>query len=170
MARQHYALYGNVAIQREYCTGCGQYALVLEDKLACCAVPTDFTSNRTIRISEAQDRRRRPKEEEKRTILELQGNRCLYCDRLFGSAVANKGKLVVLHVNWDHFVPYSYSQNNYAYNFVAACQICNGIKSNLMFKTLEEAKIHVQTIRQLKRVLDYLEDAPMEVIPSGEEA
>jgi 5-methylcytosine-specific restriction endonuclease McrA len=58
--------------------------------------------------------------------------------------------LFILKVNWDHVVPFSYSQNNYAYNFVAACQICNGIKGSQMFKTLEEARIHIRAIRDVR--------------------
>lgn len=97
-------------------------------------------------MSEAASIRRTPTPTERKEILELQQDRCLYCDRLFGTAVIRKEKLVFLRTNFDHFVPFSYSQNNYAYNFVAACQICNGIKSNLMFKTLEEARVYVRAM------------------------
>jgi hypothetical protein len=101
-------------------------------------------------MSQAQDRRKGPNAAEKKLILELQGNRCLYCEMLFGSAIERKGRLIFLKVNWDHFVPFAYTQNNYAYNFVAACQICNGIKSSHLFKTLEEARIYVRTIRDAR--------------------
>ena len=151
---QHYALYGNVAMQREYCIHCKQYAFVSDGKLACCGSATDFDSNRTKRITEAQDRRKGPDAEERKTILELQGNRCLYCEQLFGSTIVKRDRLIFLKVNWDHFVPFSYSQNNYAYNFVAACQICNGIKSNLMFKTLEEARVYIHAIREAKEIAE----------------
>ncbi|TLZ87260.1 MAG: hypothetical protein E6K00_05760 [Methanobacteriota archaeon] len=71
---------------------------------------------------------------------------------LFNSAVERKGRLIYLKVNWDHFVPFAYSQNNYAYNFVAACQICNGIKGSSTFRTLEEARVYVMAIRTLKGI------------------
>ena len=148
--KQHYALYGNVAMQREYCVHCRGYAFVADGKLNCCGTASDFDSSRVKRMSLAQDRRRGPNAEEQRIILELQGNRCLYCEQTFGTPVMKRNRLIYLKVNWDHFVPFSYSQNNYGYNFVAACQICNGIKSSHMFKTLEEARIYVRTIRDAR--------------------
>ena len=151
---QHYAHYGNVVIQREYCVRCRQYALLIDGKLTCCGSLSNFDSTRMKRMSQAQDRRKGPNAAERQTILDLQGNRCLYCDLLFNSAVERRGRLIFLKVNWDHFVPFAYSQNNYAYNFVAACQICNGIKGSNTFKTLEEARIYVMTIRLLKGVRD----------------
>jgi len=103
-------------------------------------------------MSQAQDRRKAPTAAERQMILELQGNRCLYCEMLFGAAVERKGRLIFLKVNWDHFVPFAYTQNNYAYNFVAACQICNGIKSSMTFKTVEEAKVYIAATRLLKGI------------------
>jgi len=150
-------------MEREYCVHCRQQTFILDGKLACCGTPTEFDSNRTKRVSEAQDRRKGPNAEERRVILELQGNRCLYCELLFGAPVERRNRLLFLKVNWDHFVPFSYTQNNYAYNFVAACQICNGIKSNLMFKTLEEARVYIHAIRQAKDVIE----SP--VLPSNNE-
>lgn len=51
--------------------------------------------------------------------------------------------MVVLQVNWDHKVPFAYSQNNGNQNFVAACQICNRLKSRIMFNSLEEARVYL---------------------------
>lgn len=141
--RRHYALYGNVVIPREYCPSCRQWALVIQGRLACCSDTTDLGSRRMKRMSEAADVRRQPTEEEKRQILEAQENRCLYCQRLFGSAVIRKVKLLWLKVTWDHLVPFSYGQNNNGYNFAASCQICNGLKGSLMFATIDEARTYV---------------------------
>jgi len=149
---QHYAQYGNVVMEREYCPHCRQYTIRIDGKLTCCGSTSEFDTTRTKRMSQAQDRRKGPNAAERQIILELQSNRCLYCDMLFGSAVERRGRLIFLKVNWDHFVPFAYSQNNYAYNFVAACQICNGIKGSNTFKTLDEAKVYVMTIRILKGV------------------
>ncbi len=149
---QHFALFGNVAMQREYCVHCRQYAFVSDGKLACCSSPTEFESNRTKRMSAAQDVRKRPSPEERRQILEMQENRGLYCLRLFNIPVIRKEKLLWLKVTWDHWIPYSYGQNNYPYNFVAACQICNGIKSNLMFVSIEAARVYIQTLWEAKEI------------------
>ncbi len=59
-------------------------------------------------------------------------------------------KLVILKVCWDHRIPFAYSQDNRALNFVAACQICNGIKSSLMFERLEDARGYIYRRLQKK--------------------
>jgi 5-methylcytosine-specific restriction endonuclease McrA len=151
---QHFALYGNVAIQREYCASCRQYALVLDRKLACCGMLSDFDSTKTKRMSEAEDGRKRPSPEEQKAILEAQGGRCLYCERVFGSVVMKKEKLVFLKVTWDHWIPYSYSRNNYPYNFAAACQICNGLKGSLMFETVDQARAYILSLWEAKGLDD----------------
>ncbi|HEY7589206.1 MAG TPA: hypothetical protein VIB49_10755 [Thermoplasmata archaeon] len=152
MKGQHFAIYGNVVIQREYCPHCHQHAFVSDGKLACCGAPTAFDSHQMKRMSLAEDVRRTPSADEKRQILEIQGGRCLYCQRLFNTPVVRKDRLIWLKVNWDHWIPYSYSQNNYPYNFVAACQICNGIKSNLMFTSTDEARVYVQALWDAKEL------------------
>jgi len=106
------------------------------------------------RMSQAADVRRQPTAEEKGLILELQENCCLYCQRRFDSAVIRKGKLSWLRVTWDHVVPFSYSQNNSAVNFVAACQICNGIKGSLMFVTIEEARVYIASLSEVQELTE----------------
>jgi len=61
-------------------------------------------------------------------------------------------KIVKVIPCWDHYIPYAYSQNNYPYNFVAACALCNGIKSSHLFDTLEEAIEYVKRRRAKKGV------------------
>ncbi len=51
---QHYALYGNIAIQRSYSMRCRRYSLVLDGRLACCNTALEFDSNKTVRMSEAR--------------------------------------------------------------------------------------------------------------------
>jgi hypothetical protein len=68
---------------------------------------------------------------------------CFYCDRRFGATVFRAGKPIALRINWDHVNPYAYSLNNHDQNFVAACHVCNGIKSSLIFRSTDEAKTHI---------------------------
>lgn len=109
-------------------------------------------------MSEASIVRRQPTEEEKREILAAQGNRCMYCERSFGSPVIRKGRLVWLRVTWDHLVPFSYGQNNYRYNFVAACQICNGLKGSMMFATIEEARTYIVSLSEVRALTETIQD------------
>lgn len=68
---------------------------------------------------------------------------CFYCDREFGSVVWVKRERT-LRVHWDHVTPYVHTFDNREVNFVAACQICNGWKSDKVFDTIEEIRGYLQ--------------------------
>jgi hypothetical protein len=73
-----------------------------------------------------------------------QDNRCLYCGQEFGTLVIRRGNdWNWLHVTWDHFVPYTYSERNEDENWVAACQLCNGYKSSLVFADVLEVRTYI---------------------------
>lgn len=150
----HVALYGKVAIQRSYCESCGGHALVIEGALACCGRKAEAPPARYKRMSEPVSGRSGPSADFKRLQIERQENRCVYCERSFGGVVtrvrAGVARLVDVKVQWDHFVPYSYIRQNGDCNFVAACQICNGLKKDRLFQTLEEAQIWIRQERSLK--------------------
>ena len=76
-------------------------------------------------------------------VLNEQDYRCGYCLFPFGSVVYRQGNREVTSLTWDHFVPYSYIQNNPDANWVAACQVCNRLKSSLIFDNIGEARIYV---------------------------
>jgi hypothetical protein len=44
----------------------------------------------------------------------------------------------------EHFEPYSIAHNERPENLFAACQICNGIKSDLIFKTVDKARHFIE--------------------------
>jgi hypothetical protein len=73
-------------------------------------------------------------------VLGKQGHRCFYCELEFGSTYLHGGKERVRRINWDHFVPFAYLQSNPAANWVAACNVCNGIKHSRIFYDREEAR------------------------------
>jgi hypothetical protein len=50
-------------------------------------------------------------------------------------------------------VPYAYSQDNGTPNFVAACHVCNGLKSAKMFRTIDEARGYLASKRAAKGYL-----------------
>jgi hypothetical protein len=79
-------------------------------------------------------------------ILE-QNERCIYCQRRFGSAVLIDGRVRVLKAQIEHFQPKAERQNNNPANIYAACQICNHrIKSSRMFESVEEARSVIQAV------------------------
>lgn len=151
---RHLAIYGNVSIERARCSACNDMAFVFGGKSACCGAPTEDTGLSYKRMSEPQWCRKGPPRKEKLKILEEQDGKCAYCDRRLGSYVRREGKLIRLVTNWDHFLPYSMTANNYGHNFVAACHICNGIKSSKVFQTLEEAREHVVSVAWAKGISD----------------
>jgi CRISPR/Cas system Type II protein with McrA/HNH and RuvC-like nuclease domain len=137
------ALYGNVGITRTYCEDCRRTALVLRGIKQCCDSRLTEDVNGVERIIQPEDVKRHPSRSEKIKILNRQHDRCLYCGRRFGSTAWYKGKQIVLRLNWDHVLPFEYSRDNSAGNFVAVCHICNHWKSDLIFTFLEEIQVYV---------------------------
>lgn len=138
------ALYGNIAIPRAYCSDCGSMAFVLDGKLACCDTRVGPVKPTKIRrIIEPELVRRTPPVGIKKQILEAQNHSCFYCERRFGSHIIYKNKERVLALRWDHIVPWIFSQDNRPENFIAACQICNGVKLARMFDSVEDLRLYV---------------------------
>lgn len=144
------SLYGNVAMARQYCPACKQTSLIINDRLACCDSLAGATSGKVKRMSLPFQGRKLPSRSAQLKILAGQGDRCFYCEMSLGSVKFRHGLPVVLKLNWDHSLPYAYSQNNNNENFVAACHVCNGIKSDKVFQTLDEARIYLQDKRKSK--------------------
>ena len=137
------SIYGNIKIPKAYREHCGAFSFVIDGILSCCDRALEFEARRYKRESEPEQRRKLPPVVERRAQLELQGNRCFYCGRSFGSYVFKNLKTTRLLVHFDHLLPYVYSQNNHSRNFVASCQICNQIKRDKCFQTVEEAQIFI---------------------------
>lgn len=135
------AFYGSVKIEKAWCRDCDGYAFVIDELLVCCGVRVSGLPTYTKRESEPDVRRANLPASVKREKLKQQGYRCFYCDRAFGSIVHRRGKSVRLRVHYDHIVPHAYSYNNDSGNFVAACHVCNGLKQDFMFSTIEEAQL-----------------------------
>lgn len=143
MHKTHMALYGNVAILRAWCPDCKDWSWVLDGKLACCDRENEHEPRYYKREVEPEGKRKQPPKWMRDAQLEEQGGRCLYCEKVIGSHIWRNGKRIKLRLHWDHLVPYSLTQNNNAVNFVAACHICNGIKSSHCFQTIDEARIYI---------------------------
>ena len=140
MRMRHNAVYGSVVLERAFCTACDCWSIVQDNKHLCCDKRRVIPPKNYKRMVESTSGRKKPGAKDRRKILQEQGNCCLYCTLPFGSKVLRGTKVVKLQLHWDHLVPYSYSQNNLGSNFVAACHVCNNIKSDKCFNSLEEAK------------------------------
>lgn len=162
--RARIALYGNVAIPRGYCSICRSYSFIINGKLACCGELTDESPEGYKRMSSCPSQRKGPSARWKEYILRHQRQRCFYCDRSFGSRVFHRARAVYLRVQWDHVNPFAYSLDNRDQNFVATCHICNLIKSSLIFRSADEARVHIRNEWEAKGYAD-LSSVRIEVRP-----
>lgn len=101
--------------------------------------------------------RKQPSSKYQDEQLDRQRKRCFYCGLEFFEYVKNErtNKIIKLLVVWDHFIPYSWNEDNKDINFVASCQICNGIKSNKMFDTDDAARKYIIEKRKAKGYTGY---------------
>lgn len=79
----------------------------------------------------------------KSELLIAQGGCCFYCGIPFGAYCERNSGLYLLLPTFDHMVPVSFSEFIAGDLIVAACGICNSIKSNKIFKYVEEAQSYV---------------------------
>ncbi len=142
--QDHFALFGNVRILRSWCPECQSWSLVVKGERQCCGQPYSADPTHYRRITAPPDYRSKLPIEEERRILRQQDNRCFYCDRRFGKEVYVGGKHRILKINWDHMVPFAYSQHNAPVNVVAACHVCNHWKGAIIFRDVEDAQIYLR--------------------------
>jgi hypothetical protein len=69
-----------------------------------------------------------------------QENKCLLCQRDFGTFVTNGRRTENLRPSPDHFEPWSLRKNNDDANIFAVDQVCNSMKRDFVFKSLPEAR------------------------------
>ena len=65
---------------------------------------------------------------------------CSYCDTKIGAIVRTHGKIVVLRLNFDHFIPRSRGGSDEPENIIISCHICNAFKRDKVFRSLNEAR------------------------------
>ena len=73
---------------------------------------------------------------------------CLYCAQPLDGKVYRRGKPISLRLEWDHAIPRAFKEIDSPENVVACCQICNEIKSDLVFNTTNEARDHISKRRE----------------------
>jgi len=158
--------YGNVQMVRDFCPFCHEWALVRDGERLCCGRRMDGLPTRIHRMSSPWHGRKLPPKEDRERILDAQDGRCFYCMRRFGMRVYRGGRTTTLKTVWDHQIPWIYSQNNDADNFVAACQVCNGIKRDFCFNGPDEARVYIANKWNTK---GYSEIPPVIRLPNGVE-
>lgn len=139
------AIYGNTKIYRTKCPLCDEVSFVLDGYTVCCETPIGRPGRiMPKRETQPQYKRQRPPRADQIEILAQQDDACFYCGRNFGEWAERIGngkyRLEQLFATWDHWEPYCHSADNRTENFVAACQVCNAYKSNLIFDNHEDAR------------------------------
>ncbi len=151
-------LYGQVSLHSEECPRCGHESFVVGGKFVCCDQPlAEIEAKSWKRMSITRGRRHVPpwKREE---IIGSQNGRCFYCQELFTDKLYRRGKLWNKRINVDHWEPFSFSCDDGMPNLVAACSVCNGIKSDLIFKDRYECR---EYISQQRRSKGYTSERPI---------
>jgi len=147
------AIYGNTVIQRRYCRDCTSWSLVIKGKLACCDQKNFARPERFKRVSEPWWKRRLPPKKQRLAQLAEQDNRCFYCENALNGSMLRNGVPFQLKLNWDHKVPYAYNADNRTRNFVASCHVCNSLKRDNVFQSVEEARVWLAAKRAEKGYL-----------------
>lgn len=129
----------------EICYVCGTESLIVDGKLACCNLPSRLDT-RPWELRKFH----RPvwfpnwKKSKRRFSLALRkklaARTCTYCRREFGSIVLRGYERIRLEMELDHIVPWSKSQNDHPSNLVPACNICNKLKKNHLFRGIPEIR------------------------------
>ncbi len=135
--------YGDVYLASEMCPNCKTESFVLDGKLACCGLPAIGRPTSWKRMSQAKTDRIQLSPMLKAQLLHQQRGVCAYCEIPFRTPVYRDAKVWRRTIQFDHFVPWSYCASNHQKNVVAACSICNQIKSWLMFKDLYECQTYI---------------------------
>lgn len=154
--------YGSTEIVKIRCFICDYRAFLVSGRKACCgAIPTQdemrqFISQRVILKKEGDTVfRRKPGPTRKKKILEEQDGRCFWCELTIGYTYAREGRVYKTKLAWDHVLPYSFGANNHDENFVASCNLCNSIKSNLIFENKELLIKHLEMAKASKGIEIY---------------
>ena len=153
--RKHYARYGRIFLKRMYCPECKKMTIIIDGIKQCCdGKEINFRAKRVVNMTNVRAIRNQPSAKRKRELLKIQNNKCFYCSLAFGDVVWHsvRKKSIILRINWEHLIPFSYGYDNSNENFVASCHICNGIKSNKMFKSIKEARDYVAQRREKKGI------------------
>ena len=137
-------LFGNVALLHGYCEKC-QDTSFCSPAFKCLDCGEAVDVGQTVkRVSKGIFARKQPTLSFQRAQIERQNNKCYWCGQEFGEwLVSPGGRSRRRQPCWDHFIPFSYTGSCDDLEFVAACQVCNGVKSNHMFDSEDEARLYI---------------------------
>ena len=137
--------YGKVIMFRTNCPKCKETLFEPKLHFKCDVCSLQFQGIVTsLRTEVDRPRKKKPSPIIREQILDQQGFKCYWCYREFDTIYLRYNSISTLSINWDHVIPYAYSNSNADENFVAACSVCNSFKSSKIFDNDEQCKNYLK--------------------------
>jgi len=147
--------YGKTVMYRTECPICNNPILGINGEFECdCGWEQSVEKWKKIVVeAPPQGKRKGCPAKLRNRIYEEQNGRCFWCGRRFFIPYYKNKKICFLKPNYDHAIPFSYEQSNRDENWVASCSVCNLYKTNMLFKTVEEVRQHLERrwAKEIKR-------------------
>lgn len=143
-------IYGSVAIKSDICKTCGFQSFIVRQRFSCCGRFAYGKQTDIRRISQARSNRKRFSPEFIKTLVSKQSGLCFWCGIPFEELEFSRRKLAKKKVHLEHLEPFIFAANECRKNLVAACSICNLIKSDLMFDSIYECRKYIKIQRRKK--------------------
>lgn len=151
-ANDYLLQFGNTAIQSAYCPNCDGIYFVIDGILQCCGAPYKSFQRKGIKVMSPAYMKRKVDIQIKKKLYKQQEGFCFYCGREIGYYYTKHGKVYQTTVHYDHVVPFASSYNNHFDNLVAACSVCNSLKSDKMFKNMEQLRSYLHETTKAKGI------------------
>ena len=150
------SMYGSKVLLKGWCPDCKGYYFLIKGELQCCGKRLAQIPGNEITKRESETPNKRGfSAKDKKEALEEQDYCCIYCgtDLMGYEWNPQKEIYVKVKIHYDHFIPWSYSGDNQKSNVLASCSTCNLLKSDLYFRTIEEAKEYIMSRRQARNTM-----------------
>jgi len=146
MTKARVSLYGGNKLLRGYCKRCKLYSIIVDGEFICCGRKAKNLSILGVeQMSFGKSKRKIISRSTKIAILEMQNNQCYWCGKdLSETCYFRSGKVFSLKTVFDHYIAWAYGRNDNKENIVAACNLCNAIKGDLVFSDENKIRKYIQ--------------------------
>jgi 5-methylcytosine-specific restriction endonuclease McrA len=140
--------YGKVVMPRAKCSECHAMSFVEDGMSVCCGadVDTDVVGSKK-QMTQGRPHRRHLPGRIKQTILEAQEGKCFYCQCDLSSTWYISPRMKTprrVRTEFDHLLPFAFCNDQNTSNFVAACNVCNRIKYDRVFDSVEKLVSYIE--------------------------
>lgn len=151
MIKSGMALYGRIRLKRVFCEECECMAFIIDNLKQCCEQKYLDEPKRFYRMANSFSKRRKAQISLAK-LAEMQNNICPYCNKEFGYLYYKRGKIIKTSIVRDHMSPHCFSADNNIKNIIACCDLCNKIKSDLIFENLDSLRSFLEKKRKKKGI------------------